>query len=145
VKCKVVLAVAVVGILGLSATVAQAGGAGGSPAVMKSFFICNQINGDDAGVTVDVESSVLGNNPQSLRIGNASLSCAFAKLRDVVTGALLLPNFPDTHQSLKCYSVSVAKKPGTVNRIGATDELIGPEVVQMTGVQFICAPATYNP
>jgi hypothetical protein len=143
VKWKAVLAVAMVGILGLSATGAQAGGAGGVPAAMP-FFICNQINGDDAGATVDARDSGLLNNLQSLRLGNATLACALVRLFEPGTNNFLRPNPDGSHESLKCYSVSVAKKPGSVNRLLVTDELTGEEPVQMTGVQFICAPASYN-
>ncbi len=59
-KCKVVLGgLAVIGILALSATAAQAG-AGGVPSTLTGFFVCHEIKGDDPGRSFDVESPIFG-------------------------------------------------------------------------------------
>jgi hypothetical protein len=145
-KRRLVLeALAVVGILTLSATGAQAG-TGGSPSPLTSFFVCNSISGDDAGRRVNVSSSFWNFNPLNVRIGNATLACAFAKLFDPKTGTEIEPNPDLSKQQLKCYSISVARqtgasKPGsfTVN-----DELLGTDPdVAGSSIQYICGPAGF--
>ena len=75
-----------IALVALSATAAQAG-EGGRPSALTSFFVCNSISGDDAGRRVNVGSSFWNFNPLNVRIGNATLACAFAKLFDPTTGA----------------------------------------------------------
>ena len=80
-KCRVVLAMlTVIGSLALSATAAQA--FGGVPFPLTSFFVCQNISGDDPGKNVTVTGSILLNDPQNVRIGNATLACVVAKLKD---------------------------------------------------------------
>ena len=145
---------AVVALVALSAPSAQAG-SGGSPSTLTGFFVCNSINGDDAGQRVDVVSSAWGFNPLNVRIGNATLACAFAKLfrpgSDHTNPANeILPNPTTTFDRLKCYSVSVAKG-GTSSpppSYSVTDGLLGTDPdVSGSSFQYICAPAgfTTNP
>ena len=65
VKGKVVLLsmLAVIGILALSATGAQASGGGGVPSVLTGFLVCHEIEGKDPGRTFDVESPIFGPGP----------------------------------------------------------------------------------
>ena len=144
-KSKVVLGVLVaIGIFALSATAAQAG-SGGFPSPLTSFFVCHGINGDDPGQVVDVQSSFFGLNPQSVRIGNATLACAFARL--FRAGTEIKPNPSDTHAQLKCYTLSVPRQPGTSppTRYSVTDELLGVDAdVQAFQLQYICAPASFT-
>ena len=136
----------VVALLATSATGAQAG-AGGTPSPLTSFFVCNSISGDDAGVRVDVQSSFWNLNPLNVRIGNATLACAFAKLFDPKTGQEISPNPDLSRQQLKCYAVSVARQSGSSPppSYTMTDSLLG-EDKDVTGssLQYICAPANIN-
>src|SRR5262245_8429002 len=152
----------VIALLALSATAAQAGN-GGSPSPLTSFLVCKSISGDDAARSVDVDSTgpagwgfVLDN----VRIGRATLACAFAKLfpagptphvdctpPNPPAGCNeISPNDPDlTKTNMKCYAISVPR-----GQIGGspppsytmTDELLG-EDRNVTGssLQYICAPA----
>lgn len=120
-KSKFVLRVlAVMGILALSASVAQAGD-GGKPTPLAGFFICYSINGDRTGHVVDVKSPVFGADQQSVRIGKGALACAWARLftrgnLPTDTTPSPFPNEVDpsptdlTRDQLKCYDVTVARK-----------------------------------
>ncbi len=164
--------IAVMGLLTLSATAAQAG-SGGTPSALTSFFVCKTINGDDAARNVDVEAfNTDASNPagwgftlQGVRIGNATLACAFAKLflpappgQPVGSTDEIPPQIqtPGTFKDLKCYSVSVPKsqvQTGTPPSYKVTDNLF-PDVgagvgvdpsVAGSAVTYICAPATFSP
>ena len=85
-KSKVVCGMlAVIALLALPATGAQAG-SGGSPSPLTSFFLCETINGSDAGSRVDVDSNDTvtgagwGQKLSNVRLGNATLACRFARL-----------------------------------------------------------------
>jgi len=155
---------AVVALLALSTTGAYAG-AGGSPSAATSFFVCKSIGGEDAAKRVDVDSTQApgwGFSLSNVRIGNASLACAFARLfpagsvhtpcpgtgcneispNPLVNGTAL------NGQELKCYSISTAR-----GQTGATtpppsytviDGLLGTDPnVTGSSVQYVCAPATF--
>ena len=147
-----------IGMLALSTTAAQASG-GGSPSLLTSFFVCNSINGDDAGLRVDVDASTWNYNPKNVRIGNATLMCAFARLFPANSihipcpgqGCTELdpnPNADPAKQHLKCYAISVQKgTPGLpTTSYTVADNLLGTDNdVQGSSTQYICAPATLNP
>lgn len=136
---------AVIALGALSATGAQAG-SGGTPSPLTSFFVCNSINGEDAGRRVNVGSSFWNFNPLNVRIGNATLACAFAKLFDPTTGAEINPNPDLSKQQLKCYSISVSKQTrnSAPPSYRVTDELMGEDPdVAGSSPQYICAPATF--
>ena len=155
-KSRVALsALIVAGSLALSAPAAHAG-SGGTPFPLTSFFVCHGIKGNAPGTVVDVDSSVLGTNPQEVKIGSGVLACVVAKLfpggsvhnPDPVVGNEINPN-PDGTGShgLKCYTVSVSRQPSTTppNRYTVTDELLGEDAdVQANQFQYICAPATFQ-
>ena len=135
---------AVIMLLATSATGAQAG-AGGNPSPLTSFFVCNSISGEDAAKRVDVTSSFWNFNPMNVRIGNATLACAVARLFDSTTKTEIIPT---PANELKCYSVSVAK--GTASNTHppsytVTDDLLGSDPdVTGSSLQYICGPATFN-
>ena len=133
-------ALAVIAILALSATGAQAGG-GGMPSPLTSFFVCNAISGNATGPTVDVQSPVFGPNRQGVKIGNATLACAFAKIFQ--GGTEINPN-PSLNEQLKCYTVSVPRVTGGATTFNTDDELVGQDSVKSTSLQFICAPASFT-
>ena len=163
---------AVIALLALSVAAAQASG-GGAPSPLTSFFVCKTINGDNAARSVDVQA--FDTNPanagigwgftlRGVRIGNATLACAFAKLfqpaqpgQPVGSTQEIEPNPNESFKDLKCYSVSVSRSqtqtptgtpPGTPPSYTVTDNLFpGGEDSDVTGsgVQYICAPATFNP
>ena len=118
-KSKVVISVlAVIGLVALSATAAQA--AGGAPFPITSFFVCQSINGDNpvnldgSPKAVNVQGSVLLINPQNAKLGNGTLACAVAKLLDPTNQNMeIIPN-PSRQNSdgLKCYAVTVPKGSG---------------------------------
>lgn len=149
-KGKVVLGMfGVIVLLAVSATGAQAG-AGGQPSVLNSFFVCNSISGDDAARRVDVDSSAWGFNPQNVRIGNATLACAFAKLfvagtDHTIPANEIQPNPDGTLGQLKCYAVSVARQTTSPTRFTFTDQLVGTDPdVHGSSIQYICAPASFT-
>lgn len=165
---KRVLAIAVIALVALAATRAQAG-QGGSPSPLTSFFVCKQITGQDAARRVDVESfdqtgAGWGFALQSVRLGNATLACAFARLfpggsqshtqcisdNNPVGCNEISPNPDKTFESLKCYSISLPKgqtgnsPPPTYT---ATDNLFPGGIddsVNSSSVQYICAPASFT-
>jgi len=162
VKSRAVLGVlAVMGILALSATVAQAGD-GGRPSPLTSFFVCHSISGGSPDKVVDVESPVFGPNRLSVKIGNGTLACALARL--FTPGNLGVPSEEITPNptavndpQIKCYTVSVAKKTSGPALYTATDVLsatvlstvgspgiLGIETgIQATEIRYICGPATF--
>src|SRR5215813_3855770 len=123
-----------IGMLALSTTTAQAGSGGGVPTALTSFFVCRTINGDAPGRSVDVEARSTDPTNQAgwnflargVRLGNATLACAFAKLFQPPTPPQLpfdpnlvldpqvldnqVPPQPITkYKDLKCYAISLAK------------------------------------
>jgi hypothetical protein len=147
---------AVIALLVLSATGAQAGN-GGTPSALTSFFVCNSISGEDAAQRVDVDSSNFGFNPQNVRIGNATLMCVFAKLFPGGTTHIPCPGAGCNEinpnpgqdlgkQNLKCYSISVQRgqpSSGQPPSFTVTDQLIGTDPnVTGSSMQYICAPAS---
>jgi len=165
---------AVIALLALSATGAEAG-PGGSPSPLTSFFLCETINGDDAGTRFDVDSIDVatgagwGIKLQNVRIGNATLGCRFARLFKAgsnphITCAGLnqpegcneiSPNPPQTFEDLKCYSVSIPRStvtgvqpPAQPQSFTVFDNLFPTGVdpnVTSSSVQYVCAPASFSP
>ena len=147
---------AVIGILALSATAAQAG-AGGSPSPLTSFFVCHGISDKKAsGAFVDVDSSFFGVNPQEVTIGSGVLACAFAKLFPggsfhtpcPGTNCNEIPPNPVQGEQLKCYNFSTSRQPSptpaTRNNYDISDALLGQDLgVQANQLHFICAPANF--
>jgi hypothetical protein len=158
---------AAIALVTLSATGAQAG-AGGNPSPLTSFFVCKSINGDDAARRVDVDSiepgAGWGFNLQNVRIGNATLACAFARLfpggstqhikcvgpNDPVGCNEISPNPSNVFNQLKCYTVSTARgQTGTSQptNYSVNDQLFpgGTDSnVAGSSLQYICAPASFT-
>jgi len=147
---------AVIGILALSATVAQAGGGGATPTPLTSFFVCHGISDKTAsGAFVDVNSSFFGVNPLRVTIGSGVLACAFAKLFHAGSRAQedeIIPTpspLPGVNEQLKCYSFSASRQPGPTpairNDYDTSDVLLPQDKgVQANQLHFICAPATFQ-
>jgi hypothetical protein len=139
----------VIALLALAVTGAQAGGGGGTPSALTGFFVCNSISGDDAGLRVDIKESTWAFNPTNVRIGNATLACAFAKLFRAGSDTPINPDLsPGTPNGLKCYSVSVGRQTSNPPTYSFTDALLGTDMdVHGSSIQYICAPAilTQNP
>jgi hypothetical protein len=144
----------VIGLLALPATVAQAGG-GGTPSAPTSFFVCKSISGDDAARSVDVDSSHWGFNPNNVRVGNATLACAFAKLFKAGSDHnnpdnVINPNPNGTFNELKCYAVSFPFQTSSPPRYTFEDGLLlGVDLgvdadVHGSSFQYICAPASFT-
>ena len=169
-----------IGMLTLSTTAAQAG-SGGTPTALTSFFVCRTINGNDPARSVDLQAfNNDANGPagwnftlRGIRLGNATLACAFARLFTPPTPPDLpfdpkleiSPQTSDSHfKDLKCYAVSVPRSQtldpitgfpltGTPPSYKVTDNLfpnvgvgvgVDPDV-QGSAVTYICAPATFSP
>jgi hypothetical protein len=162
VKTKVGLGVlAVTGILALSVTVAQAGGAG-TPVALKSFFVCQSTNGGNLGRQVDIDSDEIAagssSTPTAVRtlvtIGQAVLACAQAALFNPGTNDEISPNFGVSNpQELKCYSASTQRKSGDTGLFNAQDALWGDLLGTTAGteplsvsrdVRLICGPAVFS-
>jgi len=165
---------AVIALLAVSATRAQAG-AGGSPSPLTSFFLCETINGNDAGKRVDVDSidpltgAGWGTQLQNVRLGNATLACRFARLftagsfpnHTACTGPNqptgcneISPNPSKTFEDMKCYSVSVPRSqagsqpPAQPSSFNVFDNLFPngeDQNVTSSSVQYVCAPASFQP
>ena len=158
---------AAMGILALSSTVAQAGD-GGKPSPLTAFFVCHSISGASAGKTVEVEPQVFGNvgQRQSLKIGNGTLACVWAKLFSPENGKQVDPNpQPTLLDQMKCYTVSGARKTSGFAAYEATDSLIAQVLPYLTTtpngpipgtdptgvetginpseIRLICGPASY--
>jgi hypothetical protein len=157
VKGKISLGgLAVIGILALSVTAAQAG-AGGTPSSLTSFFVCHEVNGPDPGFEFDVQSPVFGpvdaaGNPilQRVKIGKAGLSCAFARLFPAVPKGAPAPEpiEPGTGEQLTCYplSTSQAGKVKPPPQYLVFDPLFNNPVtltVPPTQLGYLCAPGSY--
>ena len=164
VKRKVVSGfLAVMGILALSAGAAQAG-SGGMPFALTSFFVCNQINGNDPGRVVDIQPGAgqIGLARQNVRLGNGILACAVAKLFVPGTAHTPIDEIPPNdgdinNQQLKCYALQVSSRnsgiPTPIYSIidqlfpagtpTPTDPAYGgtDTGVKDSGIQLICAPA----
>jgi hypothetical protein len=162
VKGKAVLSVlAAMGILALSATVAQAG-SGGSPTLLTGFLVCHAIQGADPGKEFEVESPVFGPGEsilQKIKLGKAALACAFARLFPAGSSAVppgperdalaIEPVEPGTGvEQAKCYPIANSQKakvnPPTEYLV--LDALIGTEEnvpVPASKLQFLCAPASF--
>jgi len=152
------------GILTLSATVAQAG-SGGSPTPVAGFFMCHEINETSPGQDFDVESPVFGADAQGLpilqkiKLGKAALACAFARVfsrpapvdpetGDPVPIEPLDPPGRTGPETMKCYAVSNSQnnKVQPPARYMMTDALAGTDVnvpIPATKLQFLCAPADF--
>ena len=156
-KCKVALgALAVIGIVSLSATGAHAG-AGGTPSLLTSFFVCNPVSGPDPGFQFDVQSPVFGRVdaagnpiPQRLQIGKAALACAFARLFPAVPKGAPAPEpiEPGTGEQLTCYPLFNQNDQGNVIRPPkylVFDPLFNnPFTLSVpTNSGFLCAPGSY--
>lgn len=147
-KSKVVISVlAVIGIVALSVTAAQA--AGGIPFPITSFFVCHGINADapPGPLVVDVDSSVFGTTPKNVKIGGGVLACVVATLKDTL-GALISPtplNSSPTQEGIKCYTFSASRQsaPGLRNNYTVTDHFVIDPDVQASQIQYICAPANF--
>ena len=154
---------AALGMLALSTGLAQAGD-GGKPSPLTSFFVCHSINGSSANKTVDLQSPVFGPDRQSVKIGNGTLACAWAKLftsgNSGAPAEEVVPNPEGTLEQLKCYSVAVARKTSGPGAYNVTDALfasvlgtagtVGSQFplgtdfgVQATELRIICGPANY--
>jgi len=149
---RVLVVVAVMALVALSATGAQAG-AGGMPSAATGFLVCKAINGDDAARRVDVDSTDPGAGwgfkLPGVRIGNAILGCAFTRLFLPGTSTAISPNPNNSFEQLKCYSVSVPRSAtGTPSpSYTVTDGLFPGGVdqnVTSASVTTICAPASFT-
>jgi hypothetical protein len=154
VKGKVVSGVLAVAVtLALSAAMAHAG-AGGIPSALTSFFVCHGIHGDQVGQNFDVESPVFGptdaGSPilQGIKLGKATLACAFARL---FPSGSTEPIEPGEGPELKCYQITATRKvkvkPPT--QYLAFDALAGEEgetvSVPASNLQYLCAPSIFFP
>jgi hypothetical protein len=168
-KGKFVLRVlSAIGILALSATVAQAGD-GGKLSPLTSFFVCHSINGSSPGLELEVESQVFPPAAQKRRvkIGNGTLACAWAKLFIPQTGQAIDPNPPvppdpiapgtGPLSQMKCYTVSIPRKTSGAGTYNVIDSLFGTPLplwgppasgstgteqnVQVSEIRLICGPA----
>ena len=156
---------AVVLLLAVSATGAEAG-AGGSPSTLTSFFLCKSIGGDSPNRRVDVDSQDTSGAGWSqtlanVKLGVATLACRFARLYPGgTTTHTACPNPNGCNEidpgtqilgDLKCYTVSVGRgqTSGVPNPPPSytTHDALLPTDDNVTGssVQYICAPAAFQP
>jgi len=143
VKRRIVIGVlAALSTLVLSITGAEAG-AGGFPSPLTSFFVCQAINGDVPGRTVDIQIPGLNLNLGSVKLGNGTLACTFAQLFLPNTNTEISPNPLGTWGSLKCYAISVPRKgaQGGPTRFDFEDAFGIEQDAQGSQVQYLCAPS----
>jgi hypothetical protein len=146
----------VIGILVLSATVAHAGH-GGEPFAIKSFFVCQNINGPASGAQVDVQGATFNNNPKGVTIGQAIFACVVAKLFPAGVTPIPCPDLncneippqpPGDQNGITCYAFG-PKQGGTSGQPPAynmLDNLSGDttDVQQASSVKYICAPSLFT-
>lgn len=149
-KSRVVASVlAVVGAFALSATGAQAGGGFGGSGV-TGFFVCHGINGGDQGQVVDIQSDELGTDPiRDVRIGSGVLGCTGVTVTDPATALEITPG---TGTYMKCYTISVPRRPiaapaGTPTLYAAIDsfEPDPGETVIASAIRYLCGTANFIP
>jgi len=143
VKRRIVIGVlAALSTLALSITGAEAG-AGGFPSPLTSFFVCQAINGDVPGRTVDIRIPGLNLNLGSVKLGNGTLACTFAQLFLPNTNTEISPNPSGTWGSLKCYAISVPRKgaQGGPTRFDFEDAFGMEQDAQGGQIQYLCAPS----
>ena len=155
----VLIVLAAMGILALSATAAQAG-AGGSPTLLSGFFVCHETQGSAPEQEFEIESPAFGpvdssQNPirQQIKLGKAALACAFARLFPRPTqeepDPLPIEPLPEgtSPDQMKCYPISNSQKSKTnpTAEYTATDVLVGEEnvLVPSSSLKFLCAPAPF--
>lgn len=140
---------AVVAIVALPVGTAQAGGAAGGGGSVGSFLACHGINGGDVGRVVDMTSDELGEDRSGVRIGSAVLGCTPVRLFEAGTPVEIIP---DPRSFLKCYVISVPRRPGepprgTPTAYNTTDAFIdtdeGGETVVASELRFLCGPANF--
>lgn len=141
-KRRIVIGVlAALSTLALSITGVEAG-AGGFPSPLTSFFVCQAINGDVPGRTVDIRIPGLNLNLGSVKLGNGTLACTFAQLFLPNTNTEISPNPSGTWGSLKCYAISVPRKgaAGGPTRFDFEDAFGIEQDAQGSQIQYLCAP-----
>ena len=99
--------VAVLGVLALSVTVAQAGGSHGGGGTEAFGYLCYAINGADQGVTVNIldQTGEFG-QLNNVRVGGGRLVCTFASATKTDT---LHPDFDPVDGDgahLICFNIS---------------------------------------
>ena len=143
-KPRIVVGVlAVLSTLALFTTGAEAG-SGGFPSALTSFFVCQAINGDVPGRTVDIRIPGLNLNLGSVKLGNGTLACTFAQLFLPNTNTEISPNLEGTDRgSLKCYAISVPRKgaKGGPTLFDFEDAFGAEQDVAGGQVQYLCAPS----
>jgi len=171
-KTKVVRGMlAVIALLGLSATGVEAG-FGGKPSALTSFFLCKSISGTAVADRVDIDSTDpatgagWGVSLDNVKLGVATLACSFARLFPAGDAPHIAcdptqppnPNCNEIHpipvdangepisvRDLKCYAISVGRGQGPQPNYTATDALLGPDPnVNGSGVNYLCAPAQFQ-
>ncbi len=139
---------AVIGILSLVVTLAQAGSGNGTGGqAQNSFFACHNINGTDLGLHVNVTTDELGFpnnlNWNNVRIGNGVLACTPVVLF-TTQGASIAPLTNPDATFLKCYNVAVSQAPdGRYPQFNAIDAFTS-EIVQASNFQLLCGPSLFN-
>jgi hypothetical protein len=128
----------VLAIVGLSMTVAEAGGALGTPAELNKFFACQAINGANLGATLGLEDPATG-AIIPLSVGSPVLLCQQVVVRDSAGTAL---ESPDGATDVKCYNVN-AQTSTTRRDVQLNDAIYpGGETVRvLSPVRLVCAPA----
>jgi hypothetical protein len=147
---RVVGMLAVIALLGVSATGVEAG-FGSKPSALTSFFVCKSISGDDPEQRVDATDSTSpgagwGLALQNVKVGAATLACAFTSLFPAGQTTEKDANPDLSRTNFKCYSVSVPRgqQPGH-STYTATDEFFPSGTpVSSSSVQLICAPAQFT-
>ncbi len=125
-KAKVVSrVVAVLAVIVLSATVAQAGGVGLGNLPYRSCYV---INGQDLGTVVTLEDQFAS---QEVRIGGGRLLCTEVSINGEASA-------PGDH--FKCYSISTGAHPSVVKHV--EDAFGVAEDVAVSQARYLCVPAT---
>ncbi len=142
-----VVALAMLGMLALSATGARAGGGFGGGGPLSGFFVCHGINGGDQGLHVNIESDELGGTLTNVRVGSGVLGCTYVRLTRADTGA---PIDAPEGLFLKCYTIAASRVPpgppaGTPTAWTVADafEPAG-ETVVASEVRFLCGTANFT-
>jgi hypothetical protein len=159
-KAKVVSrVVAVIAVVGLMGTAAQAGrGSGGGDQLPYVFFECHNVNNaPDQNQIVTItpgppSNPFLNTGTHDVRVGPAKLLCV-----QVSISADQIGDFPLEPKDVHCYSISIltTPRPQVLTKDWTLDDPIGlvpdangdlvPPLVRPSAPQYLCAVGVTNP
>lgn len=130
--------IAVIGIVVLSATLAQAGGGAGA-ASFNTFFQCQAIDGANVNQVVSTHEFVTDELLQGgLRVGAGILKCRQVNVQNAA-GVFINGDISSTE--IKCYAVSVKGPKAASEAVVLQDDFFAAESINKSpAIQMLCGP-----